>query len=202
VALVQRIVLHLAAQPDGGAPLPSGSLLTPRALQLLGLSGLGASGGFERLHYLLEAFFDEDGDMSPFFARSFEGWMPWETNPIYALLHEPIYCQGAAANWAAHRVREAEFRGEFDAVALAQRGERAVVEGVGRGWTGSDGVGRFHRGFDCAFLGSSLRFFLHTQHSKSTNQHETAHYQAAPTPTPAHAPTHPPTPRRARQLHG
>jgi hypothetical protein len=40
VALVQRIVRHLAAQPDGGARLPSGTLLTPRLLQTLGLSGV------------------------------------------------------------------------------------------------------------------------------------------------------------------
>jgi hypothetical protein len=131
---VQSIVRYLASQPGGGPLLPSGTRLTPRAFQLLGLSGLGSSGGlwfwfgllllgsglslptnrqpttnrpptdpnatpkppkggFERLHYLLETFFDADREMSPFFARSFEGWMPWETNPIYALLHESIYCQ-------------------------------------------------------------------------------------------------------------
>jgi hypothetical protein len=32
--------------------LPSGGLLTPRGLQTLGLSGLGSSSGFERLHYM------------------------------------------------------------------------------------------------------------------------------------------------------
>ena len=42
--LVGRIVRFLAAQPGGGALLPSGTRLTPRALQLLGLSGLGSSG--------------------------------------------------------------------------------------------------------------------------------------------------------------
>jgi hypothetical protein len=31
--------------------------------------------------------------------------MSWDTNPMYALLHEAIYCQGGAANWAAHRIR-------------------------------------------------------------------------------------------------
>jgi hypothetical protein len=44
VAVVQRIVNFLAAQPEGGLRLPSGTLLTPRALQLLGLSGLGSGG--------------------------------------------------------------------------------------------------------------------------------------------------------------
>ena len=39
IKLVQRIVAFLSAQPGGGVQLPSGSILTPRALQLLGLSG-------------------------------------------------------------------------------------------------------------------------------------------------------------------
>ena len=61
VGHVQRFVMHLDSLPGGGAPLPSGGLLTPRSLQLLGLSGLGSAGGFERLHFLLErAFVDEE----------------------------------------------------------------------------------------------------------------------------------------------
>ena len=39
IRLMQRIVLYLEAQPGGGALLPSGSRLTPRTLQLLGLGG-------------------------------------------------------------------------------------------------------------------------------------------------------------------
>ena len=39
--------------------------------------------------------------------QAFEGQMAWDSNPLYALLHESIYCQGGgtASNWAAHRVR-------------------------------------------------------------------------------------------------
>lgn len=37
--------------------------------------------------------------------QDFDNWMAWDTNPLYAILHESIYCQGAASNWAAHRVR-------------------------------------------------------------------------------------------------
>ena len=37
--------------------------------------------------------------------QDFDTLMAWDTNPLYALLHESIYCQGAASNWAAHRVR-------------------------------------------------------------------------------------------------
>lgn len=54
--------------------------------------------------------------------QEFDTWMKWDTNPVYAVLHEPIYCQGEASNWAAHRVREAEFRDEFDAAAAAAEG--------------------------------------------------------------------------------
>jgi hypothetical protein len=27
--------------------------------------------------------------------QAFESWMPWEANPLYALLHESIYASGA-----------------------------------------------------------------------------------------------------------
>eukprot|EP00878_Enallax_costatus_P015140 GHUV01015852.1.p1 GENE.GHUV01015852.1~~GHUV01015852.1.p1 ORF type:complete len:348 (+),score=76.41 GHUV01015852.1:371-1414(+) len=69
VALVQRIVKFLAGQPEGGLRLASGTLLTPRTFQLLGLSGLGSGGGFERLHYLLEEFFDVDDQVNPAFIK-------------------------------------------------------------------------------------------------------------------------------------
>lgn len=55
--------------------------------------------------------------------RAFDSWMSWGTNPLYVLLHESIYCQGAASNWAAHRVREQHYAAEFDAVAAARAGE-------------------------------------------------------------------------------
>lgn len=39
VEAVQNIVTHLIRQPEGGVRTPSGNLLTPRSLQVLGLSG-------------------------------------------------------------------------------------------------------------------------------------------------------------------
>jgi hypothetical protein len=50
--------------------------------------------------------------------------MSWGTNPLYALLHESIYCQGAASNWAAHRVREQHYAQQFDAVAAVREGKQ------------------------------------------------------------------------------
>lgn len=38
--------------------------------------------------------------------QEFDSWMSWDTNPLYALLHESIYCQGAASNWSAQRIRQ------------------------------------------------------------------------------------------------
>jgi len=35
----------------------------------------------------------------------FENFLSFETNPIYAILQEPIYCEEIASNWSAERVR-------------------------------------------------------------------------------------------------
>lgn len=55
-------------------------------------------------------------------ARSYEAWMSWDSNPLYALLHESIYCQGAPSNWAAQRLRSERWHAEFDALAAAREG--------------------------------------------------------------------------------
>ena len=90
--------------------LPGGGRLTPRRFQQLGIE-FGFRGGFERVHYLIEqAFVDAAGgrELSYGFLRSIENMQSFETNPLYVLLHEAIYCQHQASNWAAKRVR-AEF---------------------------------------------------------------------------------------------
>ncbi|KAI7844714.1 hypothetical protein COHA_001802 [Chlorella ohadii] len=127
VEAAQKIVLHLAAQP-GGVTSPAGNRITPRSFQLLGLQALGFSHGFERLHYLLESAWDGQ-QLSQKFKKDFDSWMAWDTNPLYAILHESIYCQGAASNWAAHRIREAEYAAEFDAVARAKAGKPVMFTG-------------------------------------------------------------------------
>jgi hypothetical protein len=35
-----------------------------------------------------------------------ENAQSWDTNVIYALLHEPLYCQGEASSWSAERLLE------------------------------------------------------------------------------------------------
>ena len=52
-----------------------------------------------------------------------DSWLSWHSNPLYAILHESIYCQGAASRWAAEAVRqEAPSRNLFDAVSRVTAG--------------------------------------------------------------------------------
>jgi len=87
--------------------LPNGDRISPRRFQQLGIV-FGMSNGFEIVHYLLENAFlrnATDREISYTFLRGFENTIPFETNPIYAVLHESIYCEGVASNWSAERVR-------------------------------------------------------------------------------------------------
>jgi pimeloyl-ACP methyl ester carboxylesterase len=105
---VRQIAAYLAAHE---VTLPGGMLLTPEALQSLGLM-LGASDGYERLHYLLEgALLSVDGEraLSDTFMEEVQRELSFAGHPIYALLHEPVYAQGGKPTaWSAERVR-AEF---------------------------------------------------------------------------------------------
>jgi len=92
----------------GATRLPGGDPLTVRRFQTLGMA-FGMSDGFERLHYLLEqAFVDSPraGKLSDRFLHAAEAATGFVTGPLYAVLHEPAYCQGQAARWAAQRVRD------------------------------------------------------------------------------------------------
>ncbi|KAK7340314.1 hypothetical protein VNO77_21016 [Canavalia gladiata] len=127
IKIVQELVNYLAKNEGGGVALPSGGILTPRGLQTLGLSGLGSGAGFESLHYLLERVWDPalvpgaPKRISYNFLSSFEKSLSVNTNPLYALLHETIYCQGSASNWSANRIR-AEVEDKFDAIKAAREG--------------------------------------------------------------------------------
>jgi pimeloyl-ACP methyl ester carboxylesterase len=90
-----RAVLDWISRDD--VRLPAGDRLTPRRFQQLGIH-FGASDGFETVHYLLE---QEPGYA---FLRAAEQLQSFDTNPIYAILHEACYCENAASNWSAARV--------------------------------------------------------------------------------------------------
>ncbi|KAL2490319.1 alpha/beta-Hydrolases superfamily protein [Abeliophyllum distichum] len=131
IEVVREVVTHLAESEGGGVPLPSGGILTPRGLQLLGLSALGSSTGFERLHYMFERVWDPvlvpgaPQRISYYFLNAYERWLAFDTNPLYALMHESIYCQGAPSLWSAHRIRN-ENDNRFDAI-KAVKEERPVL---------------------------------------------------------------------------
>lgn len=96
-ALARDIAAYLSTHD---MRLPGGGRLTPRRFQQLG-SAFGASTGFEEVHYLLEeAFVDGPSgrEISYTFLRGVEKFTSFETNPIYALLHEAEYCQQEASN--------------------------------------------------------------------------------------------------------
>jgi len=90
--------------------LPDGARLTVEAFQSLGRL-LGQSTGSDELHYLLESAF-EGGQLSDGFLLTVHGKLSFASGPLYGLLHEPCYAQGAATDWSAQRIR-GEF-GEFD----------------------------------------------------------------------------------------
>ncbi|KAF9615476.1 hypothetical protein IFM89_023734 [Coptis chinensis] len=134
VEVVREVVNYLANSEGGGVPLPSGGILTPRGLQTIGLSGLGSRTGFERLHYMFERVWDPilvpgaKKSISYFFLKAFENFMAFDTNPLYALLHEAIYCQGASSRWSAHRIRS-EHESRFDAIKAAKEGRPVLFTG-------------------------------------------------------------------------
>ena len=86
--------------------LPNGDRLSPRRFRQLGLA-FGSSNGYDQVHYLLESAFVEGRtgqEISYYFLRNFENSLHFDTNPIFAILHEAIYCQGSASNWSAQRI--------------------------------------------------------------------------------------------------
>lgn len=136
VERVRRIVQHLHDHKvkTGAWPmLPSGTKLSPRMFQLLGLSALGGHTGFERLHFLVEGAWDgppfvEGEQLSPGFLREVENSLHFDTNPLYAILHESIYCNGPghASMWAAQRVRQEEFSEDFPELMDGLQDDRPV----------------------------------------------------------------------------
>lgn len=115
VERARRVARYLR---DHEVRLPSGGPLTVEAFQSLG-GMLGAGTGSHRLHYLLEDAFaggTESSGLSDTFLYQVESHLTFAAGPLYALLHEACYANGAAATrWSAQRVR-AEFP-EFDPAA-------------------------------------------------------------------------------------
>jgi pimeloyl-ACP methyl ester carboxylesterase len=100
---VNRIARHLRGTEEF---LPGGERLTVERFQMVG-SFLGGNTRVDGLHHLLEdAFVDTPrGErLSDSFLEQVRSQVSRAGNPLYALLHESIYAQGRATNWAAWRV--------------------------------------------------------------------------------------------------
>lgn len=101
---VREVVDHLHANR---VAMPSGEILSPRRLQLLGME-LGFARGRDLMNNLFEAPFEKTSrgrELSYNFLRSVENTQPFNTNPIFTVLHETIYAQGFATRWSAERMR-------------------------------------------------------------------------------------------------
>ncbi|MET3934205.1 alpha/beta fold hydrolase [Arthrobacter sp. OAP107] len=100
---VNRIARHLRSIPEH---LADGSQLTVERFQMVG-SFLGGNTRVDNLHNLLEdAFVETPGGprLSDPFLEQVRSLVSRAANPLYALMHESIYGQGAATAWAAWRV--------------------------------------------------------------------------------------------------
>ena len=92
---------------DNDVRLPNGQRFTVEQFQMIGIN-LGRSNANVPMYYLLEdAFVEVNGKetLSYAFLNAMLAEQSYQTNPIYAILHESIYCQHSASNWSAHRVR-------------------------------------------------------------------------------------------------
>ena len=112
---------HLAAHD---VRLPAGDRLTVPRLQSLGL-GLGNSDGMEKLHYLLESAW-VGGELADDFLAGVESATTFVDRPLYALMHESIYCQRAASQWSAARIAASLPEFSPDARPLLPTGEMVL----------------------------------------------------------------------------
>jgi hypothetical protein len=109
IARVHRIIKLLTRFGDTTVRVQGGEgYLSARRFLQLGIY-FGKHGGFDEVHeFVLRA----DTDLSQFghltrpTVLALESAQSWDSNVIYALLHEPIYCQGEASNWSAERLLE------------------------------------------------------------------------------------------------
>lgn len=104
-SMCQEIADHLI---ENEVKLPNGQVFTVEQFQLIGIN-LGRGGANMPMYFTLESAFEVANgkkQLSYAFLNQMQQEQGYLTNPIYAILHEAIYCQGYASNWSAHRVRD------------------------------------------------------------------------------------------------
>lgn len=118
VARVRNILAYLVrgGGGDGEIGLPSGGKLTRRRFRAMGIM-LGMHGGLDSVHEIVHRA-NNDIELFGHLTRGtlsmIDAATSYDDHLIYAILHEPIYCNGpgTASRWSAERV-QAEFA-EFD----------------------------------------------------------------------------------------
>lgn len=96
-----------------GDQLVDGFPVTAEQFQMLG-NRFGRKHGLAHVHDIIERAatdLDQLGRLSQHTLRNIFDVMHFDTNPIYAILHESIYNQGSATKWSAARVLKS--RAEF-----------------------------------------------------------------------------------------
>ncbi|WP_073706084.1 alpha/beta fold hydrolase [Glutamicibacter sp. 0426] len=101
---LHRIYEHVRTNDD--ERLPNGQRVTVPLVQMLGMY-LGGNTRVHLLHHIFEeAFSDTPGGerLSDAFLEALNAQSSFASNPLYALMHETIYAQGEATNFAAEQV--------------------------------------------------------------------------------------------------
>ncbi|KAG6873844.1 hypothetical protein C0995_010456 [Termitomyces sp. Mi166 len=105
---IKRVRDILSYLDENSGILPNGGHLTPNRFLQLGIK-FGSQGGIDAVHQIvLRASNDLSlfGKLSQRLLQNVEHEQSLDGNPLYMVLHEPIYCQGRASNWSAERVLE------------------------------------------------------------------------------------------------
>lgn len=103
-----RQVANYIEEQGGSVDLPAGGTLTVPRLMTIGID-FGGFGGFDSVHTTimnLKMSLDQFGHLSRASLVPLEGFTSFDTDIIYAILHEAIYCDGPndVSNWASDRV--------------------------------------------------------------------------------------------------
>ena len=104
---VRQVASYIEEQ-GGSVDLPAGGSLTVPRLMTIGID-FGGAGGFDSVHTTimnLKMSLDQFGFLSRASLAPMETFTAFDTNIIYAILHEAIYCNGPndVSNWASDRV--------------------------------------------------------------------------------------------------
>lgn len=105
---VKNVMNYLKRFGDGKIKLASEGTLSRRRFRQLGIM-FGAHGGLDTVHHIIlrahndiEAF----GHLTRGTLSAIDHGTSFDDHLIYSILHEPIYCEGRAPNWSAHRVMD------------------------------------------------------------------------------------------------